>query len=267
VLRSGILGEIKQAKAWGVEPRAHPAAVPDSAPPEYLDYSAWLGPAPERPYNFLRCNRWNSYRDYGNGEIGGDGVHDIDMARWGLGVATHPVQITAHGSRIHVLGESEFPDNMLVTYQYADNKVLIYENRNFAPYRMHGWDNGNIFYGTEGYMVFSRRGSFQTYLGAMEEPGPGARGSDGVERHVRNFFDSIRAGTPPAADAETAHYSCALVHLGEIAYRTGRVLHFDPEHETFTGDDEANRLLTKPYRGPWAPVGWALPTRSPNKTP
>lgn len=252
VLASGVLGEIKMSKAWGVEPRPqHPKPVPNQAPPDYLDFDMWLGPAPKRPFNPNRFRRWNSFRDYGNGEIGGDGIHDIDMARWGLGVKTHPVRITAHGSRIHLKGESDFPDNMLVNYQYADNKVLIYENRNFAPYKMHGWDNGNIFYGTEGYMVFSRRGYFQTYLGSKEEKGSGMRGGAGVQEHVHNFFDSVMSGGSNNADAEIAHLSCGLVHLGEIAYRTCRVLHFDPKTEQFPKDDEANTLLTKKHRAPW----------------
>ena len=251
VLASGVLGPIKMSKAWGVEPRRHPPPVPDTEPPNGLDWPTWLGPAPSQPFNPNRLARWNSYRDYGNGEIGGDGIHDIDLARWGLGASTHPVRITAHGSRIHLQGESEFPDNMLVAYQYAGDKVLVYENRNFASYKMHGWDNGNVFYGTEGYMIFSRRGYFQTYLGAGEEEGPGMRGGAGGDEHVRNFLDCLRSGKSPNADAETAHFSCGLVHLGEIAYRTGRVLHFDPKNETFPGDDEANALLTKEYHGPW----------------
>ncbi len=252
VLSSGVLGEIKTAKAWGVEPRSdHPRPVPDEPPPDYLDYDMWLGPAPGRPFNPNRFRRWNSYRDYGNGEIGGDGIHDIDLARWGLGVTTHPVRITAHGSRIHLKGESDYPDNMLVAYQYAENKVLIYENRNFAPYKMYGWDNGNVFYGTEGYMIFSRRGYFQTYLGAKEEKGPGMRGGVGGERHVRDFVDCVRSGDAPHAGAEIAQLSCGVVHLGEIAYRTGRVLRFDPKTEQFPGDDEANALLTKRHRAPW----------------
>ncbi len=82
VLSSGILGAIKLAKAWGVEPRSHhPDPVPDDSPPDWLDYQMWLGPAPQRPFNPNRFHRWNSYRDYGNGEIGGDGIHDIDLAR------------------------------------------------------------------------------------------------------------------------------------------------------------------------------------------
>ncbi len=256
VLASGILGEIKQSKAWGVEPRSHHAnPVPDSDPPEYLDYEMWLGPAPKRAFNRNRYHRWNSYRDYGNGEVGGDGIHDIDMARWGLGVNTHPIRINSHGSRIHLKGESDFPDNMMVSYQYAEDKVLFYENRNFAPYKMHGWDNGNIFYGTEGYMVFSRRGYFQTYLGAKEEKGPGMKGGSGNQEHVHNFLDCVRTGKKNNADAETTHLSCALVHLGEIAYRTGRVLNFDPKTERFSGDAEANALLTKKHRDPWGLAG------------
>lgn len=252
VLASGVLGEIKQAKAWGVEPRPHwPEPVPDGQPPDYLDYDRWVGPAPQRPFNSNRFRRWNNYRDYGNGEIGGDGIHDIDLARWGLGAETHPVRIVAQGSRAHLRGESDFPDNMLVTYEYANGKVLIYENRNFAPYKMHGWDNGNIFFGTDGYMIFSRRGYFQTYLGAKEELGPGMKGNAGIDEHIRNFLDAVRDGKGSPADAEVAHLSCALVHLGEIAYRTGRSLQFDPQQEQFVADDEATAMLSKQYRQPW----------------
>lgn len=254
ILKSGLLGKIVMAKAFGVEPRGNfPAAVPDAPPPAYLDYAMWLGPAPERPFNPGRFQRWNDFREYGNGEIGGDGIHDIDLARWGLGVSNHPVRIVAHGSRVKLKGESDFPDNMVVTYEYPDGKVLVYENRNFAPYGERGFDNANIFYGTEGFMVFSRRGAFRTYLGAKEEPGPSLRGGAGNEQHVANFFAAVRSGDGPAntADAKTAHLSCALVHLGEIAYRTGRAIRFDPQAETIVGDDAASAMLTKRYRSPW----------------
>lgn len=254
ILKSGLLGEIVMSKAFGVEPRGNfPAPVPDSSPPAYLDYAMWLGPAPNRPFNPGRFQRWNDFRDYGNGEIGGDGIHDIDLARWGLGALSHPVRVIAHGSRVKLKGESDFPDNMVVTYTYPDGKVLVYENRNFAPYGERGFDNANVFYGTEGFMVFSRRGAFRTYLGPKEEPGPHFRGSAGNEQHVSNFFSAVRSSGGPAntADAETAHLSCALVHLGEIAYRTGRAISFDPRNETITGDEDANAMLTKMYRGPW----------------
>jgi len=252
VLAAGLLGEIKQSKAWGVEPRRQwPNPVADAPAPEFVDYDAWLGPAPARPFNENRFRHWNNYRDYGNGEIGGDGIHDIDMARWGLGATTHPVRVVALGTRSHLRGESDFPDNLTATFEYADGRTLIYENRNFAPYKMHGWDNGNLFFGTEGYMVFSRRGYFQTFLGDKEERGPGLSGSAGVEQHIRNFLDGVSSGQPTRADAAAAHLSCGLVHLGEIAFRTGRTLQFDPDQEACLHDDQANALLTKDYRRPW----------------
>tara|TARA_B100000029_G_scaffold145817_1_gene141167 strand:+ start:3063 stop:4346 length:1284 start_codon:yes stop_codon:yes gene_type:complete len=252
VLKSGMLGKIVQAKAWGVEPRGgFPQPVADSPVPNGLDWNTWLGPAPKRPYNRNRHRAWNNYRDYGNGEIGGDGIHDIDMMRWGLGAEEHPVKVTALGSRVHVKGEVEFPDNLTVTWLYADGRTAIYENRNFAAYKMHGYDNGNIFYGTKGYMVFSRRGYFQTYLGPKEEKGPGMEGGAGNEAHVANFLDCIKNGRQPRANAETTHLSCGLVHLGEIAYRTGRTVNFDPKTEQVKGDAAANTMLTKKYRAPF----------------
>jgi predicted dehydrogenase len=252
VLKSGILGKIVQSKAWGVEPRrGFPQPVGDSDVPAGLDWNTWLGPAPKHTYNRNRHRSWNNYRDYGNGEVGGDGIHDIDMMRWGLGAEEHPVKVSALGSRVHVKGETEFPDNLTVTWLYADGRTAIYENRNFAAYKMHGYDNGNIFYGTEGYMVFSRRGYFQTYLGAKEEKGPGMKGGAGNEAHIANFLDCIKNGRQPRADAETTHLSCGLVHLGEIAFRAGRTISFDPRTEKIKGDKEAGAMLDKDHRAPW----------------
>ena len=252
VLASGLLGEIKLARAWSIEPRNHPNPVPDAAPPEYLDYDQWLGPAPERPSNFNRLNRWRWYRDYGNGEMGDDGIHDIDLACWGLGVDTHPVRISAQGASINLKGETEYPNHLNASFQYSDGREILYETRNWAYYKMHGFDSGNAFYGTEGYMIFSRRGYFQTYLGPKEEQGPGLQGGGGGgKEHIDSFFRAITTDGQPTADAATAHLSCALVHLGEIAYRTGRVVQFDPESETIRNDREANSMLSKNYRSPW----------------
>ena len=108
-------------------------------------------------------------------------------------------------------------------------------------------------------MIFSRRGYFQVYLGRKEEKGPGmgehGRVGQPAPAHMANFLDSVRTRNAPNAPAEVAHLSCAIIHLGEIAYRTGRVLKFDPETEQFPGDPEANALLTKEYREPWGVEG------------
>jgi predicted dehydrogenase len=256
VLKSGILGEIKITKAWNVQDRGFAKPVPNSSPPAGVDYDRWLGPAKIQPFNSNRFHRtWRLFREYGNGDFGDDGAHDLDMAAWGLGVKEHPVLITAHGSNVKPPGYREFPDNMNVSFKFADGRVLIYEDRLFTPYGLHGVDSGNAFYGTKGYMILSRRGYFRTYLGSKEEPGPrsGESGRVGapIPSHMQNFLDSIRSRKPTKADADIAHLTCGLIHLGEIAYRTRSVLQFDPKAEKIMNNPKANQMLTKDYREPF----------------
>jgi predicted dehydrogenase len=258
LLREGILGEIKVAKAWTAEMRQVTTPVADSTPPAGVDYDRWLGPAPKRPFNSQRFHgSWRMFRDYGNGEIGDDGIHDLDMACWGLDVDTVPSQVTARGGRMSLRGHaSEYPDNMIVSYEYPDGKLLIYENYPFTAYGLHGFDNGNVFYGTEGYMIFSRRGAFSVFLGPKAKPGPtegkDRRGKRGYEEHMADFLTAIRTrNTATRARPEIAHRSCALVHFGEIAFRTAGRLDFDHKTEQFIGCDEANEMLSKEYREPY----------------
>ncbi len=254
LLKQGVIGEVKMSKAWNCQRHVHTQPVVDAPVPPGVNYDMWIGPADyDGKFNPNRYNRnWNWFRSFGNGDIGGDGPHDIDLARWGLGVEVHPNRITAHGSRVDLEGQREFPDNMMVAYHYDEGKVLLYEERAWTPYGLHGFDSGNAFYGTEGYMVFSRRGYFQVYLGKGEVKGPGmAHGPTGHPEHMYNFLDCVRSREQPIANAEVAHLSCGLVHLGEIAYRAGRVLHFDPSAEHFVDDAAADGMLSKEYRDPW----------------
>ena len=257
LLKEGLIGDVKVARAWTAETRSVAKPVPDTATPSNVDYDRWLGPAPTRGFNRQRFHgSWRMFQDYGNGEIGDDGIHDLDMAAWGLGVDRLPTQITARGSRMMLHGHaSEYPDNMNVAYEYDDGRLLIYENYPFTAYGIHGFDNGNVFYGTEGYMIFSRRGAFSVFLGPKNKPGPTEgqeiRGSRGYAEHMHEFQQAIRTGSGTKANAQTAHYSCALVHLGEVAYRTLGRLDFDPEEEKFINNDKANALLTKKYREPY----------------
>ncbi|MEX0727698.1 MAG: hypothetical protein WD065_15585, partial [Planctomycetaceae bacterium] len=150
---------------------------------------------------------------------------------------------------------SEYPDNLNVTFEYPDGRLLIYENYPFTSYGMFGFDNGNVFYGTEGYMIFSRRGAFSVFLGPKSEPGPTEgkeiRGSRGYDEHMDDFFNAVRTRKLTRANAETAHRSCSLVHFGEIAFRTKGQLEFDTSTEQFVDCDEANAMLTKDYRDPY----------------
>jgi len=257
LLADGIIGEIKVARAWTAEARSVVEPVPDSQPPQGVDYDRWLGPAPKRPFNKHRFHQtWRMFTDYANGEIGDDGIHDIDMAAWGLGVDSAPTQITARGSRMILHGHaSDYPYNMTVTWEFPDGRLMIYENYPFTAYGLHGFDNGNVFYGTKGYMIFSRRGAFSVFLGPKSKPGPtegDVRGQRGYAEHMAEFLDAVRTrNRNTRANPQTAHRSCALVHLGEIAYRTSGRLDFDPGTETFIGNEDANALLSKTYRKPF----------------
>jgi predicted dehydrogenase len=257
LLKEGIIGEVKVARAWTAEVRRVLKPVADASPPAGVDYDRWLGPAPKRPFNPHRFHRtWRFFRDYANGEIGDDGIHDIDMAAWGLGVETLPKQITARGGTMMLAGHvADYPDNLNVTFDYPDGRLLIYENYPFTAYGLHGFDNGNVLYGTEGYMVFSRRGAFSVFLGPKGTPGPTEgkelRGQTGYPEHMADFLTAVRQRSTTRASAEIAHRSCALVHLGDIAYLTRGRLEFDPAKEQFIDCDEANALLTKEYRSPY----------------
>jgi predicted dehydrogenase len=257
LLGEGIIGQVKVARAWTAELRGEAKPLPDGTAPAGVDYDRWLGPAPVHAFNPHRFHgTWRMFRDYGNGEIGDDGIHDLDMAAWGLGIDTLPVQITARGGRMMLHDHaSEYPDNLNVAFEYSDGRLLVYENYPFTAYGMHGFDNGNVFYGTEGYMIFSRRGAFSVFLGPKNKPGPTEgkelRGRTGYPEHMAEFLTAVRRRTPTSAPADVAHRSCALVHLGEIAYRTRGRLEFDAKTERFVDCEEANRLLTKSYRHPY----------------
>jgi len=258
LLLSGLIGEVKVAKAWTAETRSVVKPVPDSIAPGSVDYDRWLGPAPKRPFNRHRFHgTWRMFTDYGNGEIGDDGIHDLDMAAWGLGVDSVPREITARGGRMMLDGHaSDYPDNMVVSFEYPDGRLLVYENYPFTAYGIHGFDNGNVFYGTDGYMIFSRRGAFSTFLGPKGKPGPtegrDIRGQRGYAEHMAEFLSAVRnRNLNTKARAEVAHRSCSLVHFGEIAFRTRGRLTFDAKTEQFIDCDEANELLTKTYRGPY----------------
>ncbi len=253
LLDAGVIGTVKMSKAWNMQRMKPPAPAPDGPAPPGVDYDMWLGPAPKRPFNphrFSGSVNWSNSIEYGNGSIGNDGIHDPDMARFGLNPKTHPVRFTAAGRKVDG-GVGDYPDTLQVSYAFEEGKVLLYEERSWTPYGQFGVDSGNMFYGTEGFMVFSRRGFFQVYLGRKEEKGPAMKGSGGHPKHFADFLESVRTRKPTVAPAEVAHLSCALVHLGTIAYRAGRALRFDPQTETFPNDPEANRMLTKTYRPPF----------------
>jgi predicted dehydrogenase len=247
-LRSGGIGKVHLAKAWNSQRRPDLKDEPDGPVPEGVDYNLWTGPAPERPFNPNRFHySWHWSWDHGTGDMGNDGVHDLDIARWGLGVGS-PTTIACAGAKF-ANTHWETPDTVYVTFTFPEsNAVLVYEQRDWSPYLQEGFENGVAFYGTEGYILAGRAG-WRRFAGNKPVPVETKPFSD--EPHRADFLACIKSGERPHADIEEGHLSSTLAHLGNIAFRVGRCLSFDGKTETIVGDSEASSLLRRSYRKPF----------------
>jgi predicted dehydrogenase len=254
-LRDGVIGDVLVAKAWNSQLRGNIGKRKASAPPGHLNFDAWLGPAPARAFqsNLLHSS-WRWFHDFGTGDIGNDGVHDIDLARYGLGVERHPDVICGNGGKLFFDDDQEFPDTQYVCYEYdidGKKKQLVYEQRIWSPYVQEGHENGNAFYGTKGYMVLGKHSGWQIF-GPRNERGEQMRGGIDNAAHHRDWLECIRSGARPRADVEIGHLSAAVAHLGNITTRLGRTLRFDGTRERFIADAEADVLVGRTYREHWA---------------
>ena len=156
-IHSGKLGKVRAAKAINHQMRKPIGHAPDSTPPEGVNYDMWLGPAPKRPFSQNRWHyNWHWFWDYGAGDIANDGIHQIDVARWGLNVGI-PKAISASGGQLWYEDDHETPDTQLVTFEY-DDCHLIYEMRLWTKYKLEGHDNGVVFYGDNGILEVGRQG-------------------------------------------------------------------------------------------------------------
>jgi len=220
-----------------------------------VHYDLWRGPAPERPFNPNRFHyEWHWNWDYGNGDMGNQGVHEMDMARWGLGVGL-PTKVHAGGGHFMFDDDQQTPNTLVCVYQYPEqNKMLVFETRHWITnHEDYGSGASNAvgvtFFGAEGYMQVYYFG-YRTFLGRNREPGPTATaGSNEYER----FIAGVRSRNPDdlGVEIEDGHLSSSLCHLGNIAYRLGRTVNFDPQTETFPGDEQANAMLSRDYRKPY----------------
>ena len=262
-LRDGVIGDVLMSKAWNIQRRSSIGKQQPSEPPANLDYDLWVGPATLIPYQENRVHGgWHWWFHFGTGDAGNDGVHDIDYARWGLGVDTHPSRIMGPGGKYFFDDDQEFSDTQQVAFEYdheagpGRRKMLIYEQRLWSSNYPYNVDSGVEFYGTKGRMFLSRRGKVQV-IDAGNKPVDlkiTPKGQD-ADAHVADFLDAIRTHRRPNADIEFGHLSASLSHLANIATRLGRSLEFDPKSERFVRDDEANRLVGREYR----PNHWAAP--------
>lgn len=261
-LKTGALGKVRFAKAWESARQGSIGKPFDGEPPAGVDYDLWLGPAPQRPFNRARFHSsWRWFFDYGTGDLGNDGVHRLDVARWGLGAALTaegkslpdvPRAVSAHGGKYYFDDAQEWPDTMMVTYDFAPGCLLTYEMRVWNAYPQDGESEGASIHGDGGYVVIGNT-RWRAFDGKGKLIKEEAGGYNNDLAHAQNFLDCLHTRGKPAADLETiGHPSSLLCHLGNAAWRAGRTLHFDPATYTFRGDADANQFLTRSeYRKPW----------------
>jgi predicted dehydrogenase len=259
MLRDGVIGDVLVSKAWNIQRRGEIGRQQPSSPPAELDYDLWVGPATMVPYQQNRVHHgWHWWYHFGTGDMGNDGVHDVEYARWGLGVTTHPVRVSAAGGKFFFDDDQEFPDTQQVAFQYPASgpterpRMLVYEQRLWSTNYPYNVDSGVEFYGTDGQMFLSRRGKVQILGGRnkkIEEDLP--RVEQDAPAHVRDFLGAIRESRKSNADIGIGHLTTSLCHLGNVATRLGRGFQFDPASEQVVGDDEANKLMGRDYRDHW----------------
>lgn len=263
LLREGVIGNVLVAKAWNVQRRGNIGHAKPSEPPKGVDYDMWLGPVPHVPFQANRFHyTWHWWHDFGTGDMGNDGVHEIDYARWGLGVETHPSRIAAIGGKYFFDDDQQFPDTQQVVFEYpgsgkvGDKRMLIWEMRIWSTNYPYNVDNGVEFYGTKGRLMVTKRGKLEVFGERNRRITPEVKDAPAkLLNHQADFLDAIRNNRRPNAEIEIGHLSAALCHLGNLSTRLGRTLEFDPAREQVIGDNEANRLLGRTYRQDH----WAVP--------
>ena len=260
LLKEGAIGKVYMAKALCYKRRKSIGQKPNEPVPPGVDWDLFLGPAPMRAFNPNRFHyNWHWFWDTGNGDIGNQGVHEIDIARWGLGKDTLPTTVSSTGGKFLYKDDQETPNTQAATFDYGDAQLVV-EVRGLITHAEGGvplvGSNtvGNVFYGSDGYMSVDATG-YRIYLGEKHElkADVKAGGDDDTATHIANFLQACktRKYTDLACDVEVGHTSAALCHLANISYRTGRKLKFDPANETFAGDAEANALVIRNYRAPY----------------
>ena len=265
-MRDGLLGDVYMARGLCYKWRNTIGHTPEEPVPPGVDYDLWLGPAPKHAFTKNRFHyNWHWFWDYGNGDLGNQGIHELDIARWGLGV-TYPTKVTAMGGHFMFDDDQETPNTISALYEFHDGgkkKVMEFEVRHWMSNHEGGIGEqrrrdgkvdsntiGNLFYGSKGYMAIDGYTNYKTWLGREAEPGP-AKSAGGD--HFLNFVNAVRSRKRGDLNAEIQEgaMSTTLIHLANISYRLGRTVNFDAATYTCTGDKEATAMFTRQYRAPF----------------
>jgi predicted dehydrogenase len=258
LLGQGVIGKLYEGKGLCFNPRKSIGHTPDKPVPPGVNWDLFLGPAPMRPFSQNRFHyNWHWFWDTGNGDIGNQGVHEMDKARWGINRGL-PKHVSSTGGKFVSEDDQETPNTQAATFDYGDCQLTFDVRGLMTPgegdVRRGDHFVGNIFFGSEGFLTLDGDG-FRVYKGykrelAMEEK---ARPDDEDSPHMANFLAACRSRNYQelTADIEIGVTSAALVHLANISYRVGRRLTIDPASWSILNDSEATRLLTREYRAPY----------------
>ena len=273
-LKAGLIGDVYLSRAIDYKPRGNLGRNEPGTPPQGLDWDKWVGPAPTVPYSDFRHKRWYWIKEFASGIMANQGIHNLDIARWGLGLNVHPTKIQSMGGRFVHDDDIEMPNYQMFACQYPDGRIVQFEARGWLTndeakmrdtyhFVVPRQAVGNVFLGTKGYMVIPNYNSYYSFLGRDFEPGPNRAGVDYSNHpalwrsesipHFRNWIQAIRSRNHQSltADIEEGRMSMTLALLGNVAYRTGRTLEFDGATEQCVGDAEANEMLAPRYRAPY----------------
>ncbi len=249
-VRNGAIGRVLYARSTYYQNRPSIGHGKETAPPPTLDYNLWQGPVLAEPYrdNVIPYN-WHFFWHWGNGELGNNGIHTIDVCRWALGV-DYPTHVTVSGTKLRYDDDQETPDTCTVTANF-DGRILEWEGISWSPayepssgiYIELRGEGGTIFMDDRGYKILD----LKRKLVASE------KGKHDDADHLLNFFHSVRGGSRPNCDVEDGHKSTMICHLGNIAFRTGQPLKIDPSNGHIKSNATADKLWACEYRTGWLP--------------
>lgn len=251
-IREGVIGKILYARSAYYNNRPSIGHGKVTAPPPTLDYDLWQGPALAEPYrdNVIPYN-WHLFWHWGNGELGNNGVHTIDICRWALD-ADYPIRVTASGAKVRYDDDQQTPDSYSVVADFG-GRTLVWEGISWSPayepttsgitIELRG-EAGAVYLDDSGYKIYDLKRK------VVDEQKKTERG---WAEHLTNFMDAVRKGTKPNCDVEVGHKSTMLCHLGNIACRTGQSLEIDPQTGHIIGNTAADKYWSCEYRPGWFP--------------
>jgi predicted dehydrogenase len=252
MIHGGKIGRVYSARATFSSKRASIGTGKPADVPSNLDYDLWQGPAPRKPWMSNRVHyNWHWFWHWGNGEIGNNGVHLLDVCRWGMGV-DFPVHVASAGGRYAFQDDQETPDTLNTAFAFEGDKLITWQGQSCNPY---GPDFVN-FHGEKGSLLVADNGGYRLLDLDNKELRRRDQANRGDIEHIEDFLAAIREDRTTGLNCgiEDAYQSTTLCHLGNIAQRLGRSLRCDGSNGHILDDPEAMAMWSRKYEPGWEPV-------------